>query len=148
MCFSLSCIPWKMSPFRNFTTKKNPMINYGKSLFFFLRFTRYISTLKTPIWKYTPMQRSVYFCIVQCFPNLSWGASTLWNYPQRSRRYCNIRDKTNSVWDILWLWWIKVFREYMEDSNISSMLPKCGGQFIRMKIAATAMVGVRNNGHA
>lgn len=138
----------KNESFQKLYNQKESHDQLWEITFFFLRFTRYISTLKTPIWRYTPMQRSVYFCIVQCFPNLSWGASTLWNYPQRSRRYCNIRDKTNSVWDILWLWWIKVFREYMEDSNISSMLPKCGGQFIRMKIAATAMVGVGNNGHA
>lgn len=36
----------------------------------------------------------------------------------------------------------------MEDSNISSMLPKCGGHFIRVKTVATGMLGLGNNGHA
>lgn len=59
-----------------------------------------------------------------------------------------LKAQTNTVWNIVWLCWIKVFREYTEELNISSMLPKCDLQFIQAKVAAKAMVGLGIHGSA
>lgn len=100
----------------------------------------YRSMLRTFIWR-CAVETSVYFCVSHHFSSpFVYEILCLWDTPYNLEelvlcdpegpwKYCNI-EGTHCDCLEYWLWWIKDFRAYIENSAASRVPPICGSPVI------------------